>query len=56
MVLFTRLLRSGVVVSTAQRIKWSCCIRSTSTFNVCVVGSGPAGFYTAYKLLKVVLL
>ena len=23
------------------------------SFNVCVVGSGPAGFYTAYKLLKV---
>ncbi|XP_065898744.1 NADPH:adrenodoxin oxidoreductase, mitochondrial-like isoform X2 [Dysidea avara] len=53
MALFARLLRNFVFDTAAPRVRWSRCVsRNTSTFNVCVVGSGPAGFYTAYKLLK----
>ena len=52
MALFGRVVRNFVVGTTVPRSH--CVSRNTSTFNVCVVGSGPAGFYTAYKLLKVI--
>jgi hypothetical protein len=35
---------------TISRLSYSSC--AGATFRVCIVGSGPAGFYTAQKLLK----
>ena len=49
------LLRRSAVSGrlTTQRRHYSQALPSGSVLKVCVVGSGPAGFYTAHQLIKV---
>ena len=47
--------RSRVRVVAARSARSICSSRPIfTTHRVCIIGSGPAGFYTAHKLLKVV--